>query len=141
MADEDVAAAGPGGVTGDDHPLHQSVRVALQDRLVVEGAGVPLFAVAEHILDRRGVARQKAPLGGRGEGGASSPPQARGVHLLQGFPGGHFVKGFPEGPVPAVGQIMIDVEGVDVPGVSQGDAVFPSLHRVIGQVRETGGRR
>ena len=141
MADEDVAVAGPGGVTSDDHPLHQGVRVALQDRLVVEGAGVPLFAVAEHILDWRGVTRQKAPLGGRWEGRASSPSQARGVHLLQGFAGGHFVKGFPEGPVPAVGQIMIDVEGVDVPGVSQGDTVFPSLHRVTGQVRETGGRR
>ena len=51
VAYKDIAVGGAGGVTGQNHPFDQGVGVALQNALVVVGAGVALLAVAQDVLD------------------------------------------------------------------------------------------
>ena len=47
--DVDVAVGGADGVGGDQHPLEDGVRIALDERAVHEGAGIALVGVADEV--------------------------------------------------------------------------------------------
>ena len=93
VAYENIAVGSAGRVAGQYHSFDQGVGVALEDSLVVVGAGVALFAVAQDVLDRGIGAGQEPPLGAGGEGCAAPPAEAGVGDLGQGLFGGHLGEG------------------------------------------------
>jgi len=79
----------------------------------MKGAGVPLVAVADHVLRRPFGPAAVRPLRAGRESRAPAPAQARGLDfgndLLRLHPG----EGLAQGPVPADGNVILDPGGVD----------------------------
>ena len=89
MAHENEGMLHPERITGQSHPLHQQVRVSLQQHAILIGARLHLVAVADQIARTRQVARHERPfLPGR-KTGAAAAPQAGIDHVLLDFSGCH----------------------------------------------------
>ena len=102
------------GVRADDHPFDDAVRVGLQEHAVHEGPRVALVAVANEILRlSRGLA-DAPPLLARQEPRAAAPAQAAPANLVNDL----FRRPLPQaplgGPEPAGGQVLIQVQRVNL---------------------------
>ena len=116
-----VALAGPDGVARDDHGLDDAVGIPLQQAAVHEGAGIPLVAVAQHVLDVAYRASAQLPLEARGKARAAPPAQTRGLELSDDFVAAHGAEHLPQGFVTLMGHGIVDAEGIDDAAVPQGD--------------------
>ncbi|MFQ6031101.1 MAG: hypothetical protein ACE5Q6_26865 [Dehalococcoidia bacterium] len=67
------------------------------------------------------------------DGGATTAPKARCLHLFQGLFAGQVGESFVKGLIPAVGNVLVNIVGVDVPSVPQGDAHFPGAQGMVVQ--------
>ena len=137
VADEDDAVARTRRVARDDAALHERERVGLQDRLVVERAGVALLAVAEDVLLRRGVPREEAPLHARRERRATAAAQAGVLHLVQCLPRRERGERFVQPGEAAARDVLVDVGRVDLPRIAKRDAHLSLHHRQFLAARNT----
>ena len=62
MPNEDIGMAGVCGEPRQDYPFDQRLRVAFENRLVVEGSRVSFFAVTEYVFLRCTRPGKEAPL-------------------------------------------------------------------------------
>ena len=97
------------------------MRVALQHGAVHEGAGVALVSVAAGVLLLGLGVGGELPLAARGEAGAAAAAQARSQHQVDDFLGGHLGEDLAKGGVAILGNVLVDVLGVDDAAVAQGD--------------------
>ena len=135
MAYEDDAVAGAGGVARDDAALHERERVRLQDRLVVERAGVALLAVAEDVLLRGGVAREEAPLHAGGERRAAASAQAGVLDLVERLLRRERRQRLVEPGEAAARYVLVDVGRVYLTRVAERDAHLALHHRQLFESR------
>jgi hypothetical protein len=70
----DERGAAADGVSRDRHPLHQLVRIALEQLPVLEGPRLPFVRVADHVDRLLSALRDEVPLHAGGEPRAASPP-------------------------------------------------------------------
>ena len=120
-ADVDDAGMRADRVTADGHRFKDGVGVALQNRAVHEGTGVPLVSIADDELLLRFLVGGELPFAAGGETAASAAAQPGCAdevdHLLRGHRGQRFC----ERPVATGGDVLFDLLGIEAPGVAQHD--------------------
>ena len=105
VADVDIGDAGLRGVAGEDDPFEHLMRVFFHQDAVVEGAGFALVGVDAHVDGAGVVLGQEGPLQPGGEAGSAAAAQAGVLHRLRHLGGRHFVDGFLQSLVAAVGAV------------------------------------
>ena len=132
VPNEDVAVVRARRPPRNDGALDDRVRVALDEALVVVGAGVALLAVDQHVLVGAVGTLQEAPFDAGGEGRAAAPAQAGGLDLIDKLHLGHGRQRLGEPTVAARREVLADVARVHRAAVARGDAdLQPPLVAVL----------
>ena len=122
--DIDIALGCPYTVTGDGQSLDNSMWVSLQDGAIHEGPGVAFVGIADNVfLLTRGVAAE-LPFPCCGEAGTASSPEAGLCYLINDRFRCHLKKSLLHCLVPTMGNIVVDLLGVNVPAISQDNALL-----------------
>ncbi len=80
-AQVDDAGVGAAGESGDRHRLDDRERILFEQQPVLEGAGLRLVGVADHVAPLLRCARHRFPLASGWKGGAAAPEELRGDEL------------------------------------------------------------
>ena len=123
-ADVHIALVRADGVPRDRHRFDDGVRVALQNGAVHERAGVALVGVAADVLLFAGRIFGELPLPARGEARAAAAAQAGLGDDVDDVLRGHLGQHFAERLVAVVGDVLLDLFGVDDAAVAQRHAVL-----------------
>ena len=111
VAEVDDAGHRANDVGGDGHGLDEQVRVEVQQRAVLEGAGLALVGVADDVLQVAGGLADGLPLRSEGEARAAASKKAAGAQGLEGVGGGVLLDEALQTRVAAIG--AVDVKGAE----------------------------
>ncbi|VTR63828.1 hypothetical protein DESC_100024 [Desulfosarcina cetonica] len=113
MPGVDEPLAGADGKGTDDQPLDDVVRIAGEDGAVHERPGLAFVPVDDHVFLLAGGVAGRFPFETGGEAAAAAAAQVGRLDLVQDTFRGHLEKGLGKGRVPADGEIVLDLLGID----------------------------
>src|SRR4030042_1934223 len=119
---------------GDDHPLDHRMGVALQDHTVHKGAGVAFIGVANEILRPFLYLVADPPFPGSRKSGAPPATQPCLLYLLDNRHRIH-LQGLVQGEISSPGQVVLDIQGIDVAAVPEDQPLFDLETRHLGDIR------
>ena len=130
-------------VGADDHALEHAVRVALEQRVVHERAGVALVGVADHVLELALRPAARLPLAAGREAGAAAAAQAGALDLVEDGLGPHLERPH-EGRVAAERDVVVDGGRVEEAVVAEQQALLAAVEGdllLLAACRSVPGRR
>ena len=123
-ADIDIAVVGTDRVGHDGHAFQDRVRVTFQNGTVHKCARVTFVRVADDILFVTRLVFLKLPFDAGGESRAAASAQTGGLDLINDILGAHGLENFMKRLIAADANVLVDVLGIDLAAVAQGDSLL-----------------